>query len=439
MTQKYRAENSQKNETIMKVKKPFWITVFILLILFVFQTYIKDVSVERTIFFLLGLIIINAIITTLNSDKVNLHRKTRETRQQVGQYFIERYEIVNRKKQPVLWAKVNDLSNISSKNTNKIVAWIPGLSSREYIRRTILEKRGIFTLGPTTFSVGDPFGFFEKKLYFDSIEKIVILPRYQKLNYFPEPTGYLSGGVARKTRNTEVSPYAVSVRDYYPGDPLRRIDWKTTARIEKLMVKEFEEDPQSTVWVFLDSDIKYVFENYSKNQSTNDKYFSWSKIATEEPKWFPNSFEHQISLAASICDYYIANNRFVGFYANGQKPISISPEGGVRQLDKILEMLASLNPSKEQGVTELLLSQGNKLGTASTLIVISSSNSPDLVESLKRLQQKQYSIILISVDKNSYQNSPQVTESFYSDLRTTGIKFISVQNGHLLSEYLLKN
>ena len=57
-----------------------------------------------------------------------------------------------------------------------------------------------------------------------------------------------------KHRNTEVSPYAISVRDYYPGDPLRRIDWKTTARLDKLMVKEFEEDPQATVWILLDGD-----------------------------------------------------------------------------------------------------------------------------------------------------------------------------------------
>jgi uncharacterized protein (DUF58 family) len=417
----------------MKVRIHFWVTMFILVIMIVFQTYIKDPSIERTIYFLLSLIIISAVLTTINSDKVNLVRKTRESRQQVGQYFVERYGIENKKKQPLLWATVVDLSNISSKINKKIIAWVPGLSSRDYIHRTLLEKRGIFTLGPTSILIGDPFGFFEKKIQFDSIEKIVILPSYQPLKYFPEPTGYLSGGVARKTQNTEVSPYAVSVRDYYPGDPLRRIDWKTTARLDKLMVKEFEEDPQSTVWIFLDSDEQFVYENKNEKQRIKGDDFFWQKKTTDQIHWHQNSFEQQVSIAASICDYYIVNNRFVGFYANGQKQISISPEGGVRQLDKVLEMLASLKPTKDQEITELILSQRNRLGNASTLVIISSNTRFDFVDSLKQLQQKRYSIILITVDPLSYQQQINA-EDFYSIVRSLGIKLIIVQNGRPLSE-----
>ncbi len=433
MKLKYLAENFHKNRISMKVKKHFWVAIFILVFLFVFQTYIKDQSIERTIYLLISLMIISAVLTLVNSDKIKLNRKTRETRQLVGQYFVERYEIENNKKQPVLWATVVDLSNISTKKNKKIVAWIPGSSTREYIQRTLLQKRGIFTLGPTRVVTGDPFGFFEKSIQFDSIEKIVILPSYQKLKYFPEPTGYLSGGVARKTRNTEVSPYAVSVRDYYPGDPLRRIDWKTTARLEKLMVKEFEEDPQSTVWIFLDSDANYVYENKNKKTIIKESTFIWQKKNSDQSNWYQNSFEQQISIAASICDYYIFNNRFVGFYANGQKVISISPEGGVRQLDKVLEMLASLNPTQDQEISELLFSQSNRLGNASTLVIISSNTGLGFVESLKHLHQKRYSIILISIDPVSFNQQKNVGD-FYSVIESLGIKLIIVQNGQPLGE-----
>ena len=44
------------------------------------------------------------------------------------------------------------------------------------------------------------------------------------------------------------------VREYVDGDPLNRIHWMSTARRDRLMVKEFELDPQSDVWIFLDAE-----------------------------------------------------------------------------------------------------------------------------------------------------------------------------------------
>ena len=51
----------------------------------------------------------------------------------------------------------------------------------------------------------------------------------------------------------EVTPQAAGVRDYAPGDALRRIHWPTSARRDRLMTKEFDQDPQADVWIFLDA------------------------------------------------------------------------------------------------------------------------------------------------------------------------------------------
>jgi len=419
----------------MKVKNNFWIGIIVLVVLIIFHSYLKDDSIERTIYFLCLSIASSYIITLISSNDIKLIRKTKETRQQVGHLFSEKYEIINNKNLPIIWATIIDESNLSKQKIIRIISWITGHRQREFLQRTFLEKRGVFSLGPTIIKTGDPFGFFENSTTFTSIEKIVILPAYSKLGNFPEPTGFLSGGVARKSRNTEVSPYAVSVRDYFPGDPLRRIDWKSTARLDKVMVKEFEEDPQSTVWVFVDCNAEYFYESKYDHSLDNYKDLLTRRNNHGQEIWFRDSFEHEISLAASVIDYYISNNRFVGFYSNNKKMISISPEGGVRQLDKVLELLATLNPSYGQPLANVILSQKNQLGNGSTIVIISSRVSDDLLESIKLLRQKEFSIIVITIDPKSYDDKLPINDRS-SAMELLGVKIINVKNGHTLNEYI---
>jgi uncharacterized protein (DUF58 family) len=415
----------------MRPKKNFWVVIFLFLVLLIFQVFIKDNSIERTIYFLLILLVSSAYLTSRSTDKFILKRSTRETRQQVGQYFVENYEIENNKPLPIVWLRVFDESNITAGKEKKIIAWVPGYGRKSFVQQGVLEYRGVFSLGPTKVISGDPFGLFSKTITFQSISKIVILPKYQKLDYFPEPSGFLTGGSARKTRNAEVSPYAISVRDYLPGDPLKRIAWKTSARLEKLMVKEFEDDPQSTVWIFLDGDANYLYvDEQTKYNNTIDNL--WKSNEKLRENFHKNSFELQVSAAASICDFYISDGRFVGFFGNGQQQVSISPEGGVRQLDKVLEMLASIQIAEKNNITEHLLSQINKVSKGSTIVILTSNQSTEFIETIKKLQKRNFSIILVATDPESF--NQQSNQNFFDNLGRLGIKTIKLKNGEPVQE-----
>ncbi len=56
-----------------------------------------------------------------------------------------------------------------------------------------------------------------------------------------------------RQRSADVTPHAAGVREYVPGDPMKRIHWPSTAHKGRLMVKEFEQDPQADIWIFLDA------------------------------------------------------------------------------------------------------------------------------------------------------------------------------------------
>ncbi len=84
-------------------------------------------------------------------------------------------------------------------------------------------------------------------------DTLVILPMTFPIAIFPPPPGLLPGGKAIRQRTFDVTPHAAEVREYVPGDPMKRIHWPSTAHRGQFMVKEFEQDPQADIWLFLDA------------------------------------------------------------------------------------------------------------------------------------------------------------------------------------------
>ncbi len=104
-----------------------------------------------------------------------------------------------------------------------------------------------------------------------------MLPYIVDLDYFPFLPGLLPGGRALHRRTLEVSPHAAGVREYAPGDPLSRIHWKSTARRDHIMVKEFEQDPQADVWILLDAHRhSHIREKQSKRQQPVEQFWFWT-------------------------------------------------------------------------------------------------------------------------------------------------------------------
>ncbi|GAA0292823.1 uncharacterized protein (DUF58 family) [Gracilibacillus halotolerans] len=125
---------------------------------------------------------------------------------------------------------------------------------KEFSIRYELDKlpRGEHYLESLTFFYGDPFGFLEKRFEFPIQQKLTVLPtvREMKMRF---PATHQEEGVsgilqqdARKTNTVS------SVREYVAGDRFSWIDWKTTARKNTMMTKEFEHEKELELTCILD-------------------------------------------------------------------------------------------------------------------------------------------------------------------------------------------
>ncbi len=329
----------------------------------------------------------------------NFERKATVRRAAMGQIFMERFEIRNNSRFPWLWLEIRDDSTLPGSQGSMVLALISGRQGRSYLARTRLVQRGMYPLGPTMLASGDPFGLFPVRRRIEPIEKLLVYPLMVEIRVFPNPPGLLSGGEALRRRTPEATTNAAGVRDYQSGDPLNRIHWLTTARRERLMVKEFELDPLAEVWILLDAErVVQASRPYSIPGLLEDGLWQ----ARPEFGLPPSTEEYAAAIGASIAKYYITQGRAVGFVASGQTYNLIPPDRGSRQLNKILEMLAVLRARGAMDLSSLVTAQSQHLVRGSTVVLITPSVRKDIPITIDYLLRRGQQPVVVLIDNQSF-------------------------------------
>ena len=114
------------------------------------------------------------------------------------------------------------------------------------------QRRAVLTLGPVRSVRADPIGLLQRQVSWTEPEDIYVHPRTVRLAN--ETTGLLrdlEGLTTRDISNDDVAFHAL--REYVPGDDLRHVHWRSTARANRLMIRQFEETRRSQLVVLFSS------------------------------------------------------------------------------------------------------------------------------------------------------------------------------------------
>jgi uncharacterized protein (DUF58 family) len=209
-------------------------------------------------------------------------------------------------------------------------------------------------------------------------------------------------------RTFEVTPYAATVREYQPGDPLNRIHWPTTARRDQLMVKEFEQDPQADVWIFVDAnkDVQATLPEAMPILKA-DRLLLW-RHKPEEVKLPAATIEYAICAAASVANFFINSGHAVGLASAGRSYNVLPAERGERQLGKILETLAFLDTEGKLPLLGLTTAQASYLPRGSTVVLVTPSTHETVLMAVNDLQKRSMHPVVILIDAGSFGGPPGV-------------------------------
>lgn len=378
------------------------------------------------------LIVGNYILSRLALKGIELKRTARVHRAQVGEIFEEVFEIHNNSRVPHLWLELRDEGSLPGARSSRVLSLIGPRRTRSYASRTRLIARGVYALGPTQISSGDIFGFFSVTRRIPIENFLTVYPQVVALQALPHLPGLLPGGEAVRRRTHQITTNAATVREYAHGDPLSRIHWASTARRDRLIVKEFELDPLAEVWIFVDAERK---SHAQLGHTLESDPGSVILQPLGEMRLLPSTEEYSATIAASLGQHYLQAGRSVGLISAARTLDVLAADRGARQLGKIMETLALMRADGEVPFASLMMDYARFLTRGSTVILVTPTTDRNLlvlVDHVQRLGLRPVVVLLDSASFGGRKGTRQLSET----LAGLGVPQVRIAEGDPLAPAL---
>ncbi len=309
----------------------------------------------------------------------NLHftRAMRFGWAQVGDRLEEQFTVQNDGILPATWLEVSDQSTLPGYSTRRATG-VGGNSRNEWTTEGTCTRRGVFTLGNTTLTAGDPLGIYRVELSQTEAVTLTVMPPIIPLPFSQIAAGGWQGEGRPRPNANEHTPSAESVRAYMPGDSLRLMHWPTTARTGELYVRTLEGAPASDWWIALD---------FERRVQAGDEAESTAELG--------------VIVAASLAERGLRAHRSVGLVAAGKQPIWMRPGAGEKQHWQIMRALAMVDMG-DSPLAMVLERLGPALGSEANLIVITPSTESNWITALTRLASRGVTATAILIDPGTF-------------------------------------
>ncbi|HEY51946.1 MAG TPA: DUF58 domain-containing protein [Caldilineae bacterium] len=327
---------------------------------------------------LCGLVGISYIWAREMRDKIQAERTSRGNWIVVGDRVQEKFRLRNGSSFPLLWATVTDHSDVPGYAIDRAVA-VDARGSYAWQAQGVCTKRGVFTLGPWSLSLGDPLGLFDVSLSYPEVRTLMVYPRVMRLPEFRLPRGSASGRASRALPAPTEALLARTVRHYVPGDSLHLVHWRKTAQLGKLMIRQFDQEPAGALWLVLDLD-----------------------AAVQAGEGQESTLEYGVILAASLAAKHLDENRAVGLVALGREAKIVPPQPGRGNLWQLLHALTHAEAAEGWPLARVLKQIRPDIGRGRTVLVITSSSQTDWVGELLQYQRRDITTAALLLDAASF-------------------------------------
>lgn len=244
------------------------------------------------------------------------------------------------------------------------------------------RRRGCYKLGPLLMHSGDFFQLAPDRHGQAQDDVFIVYPKIVPLPQLQLPSQIPFGTLPTQSRFFEDPTRFFGVRDYQRGDSLRRVSWKSSARLSRLQVKRFQPAVSLRSVIFLDLN--------------SESYSIRSRPAAEELG---------CTLAASIAVRLSDLRQHVGMALLGIDEVTeytglqVLPQGyGREHLMRLLEMLARARMTPTVPLTTVLPEASASIGWGTTAVVITAGRQRKLLPALLQMRRRGLQVMLVVID-----------------------------------------
>lgn len=319
--------------------------------------------------------------------------RVHETRAFLGETVTLTLELSNQKPLPLMAVEIEDIFpaalpvegaqvdfNRATQRGEFRAFWMPGALQRLTRRYTVTcAQRGYHFFGPAKLATGDGAGIFTRTATLQGAQCLIVYPRLYTAAELGLPAKNPFGERVSKERLFEDPLRTAGIRDWQPGDSMRRIHWSATARHQQMLSRLYEPSEEPQIMLFV-------------NAAALERH--WEGVV-------PELVERTISVAGSLAALCTEQRLPVGLVVNAYWPGSdqamrLLPGRSPHQLTRILEMLAAVELPVRPIETHLLR-EAPTLPWGATLVVVSAVAHTALLEALRELAHARRKVVLFTL------------------------------------------
>ncbi len=244
----------------------------------------------------------------------------------------------------------------------------------------LCQRRGHYYLGPVEVRSGDLFGMFSRDMRQDRDHLLSVYPRVLPLELAHVPSREPYGSVRLRRSLLDDLTRPMGSREYVPGDSLRHIHWKSTARTGHLQTRVFD-------------------------ASTAPNFVLFFGVRTIEPPLQgsrPHLLELGVLTTTALANYALEHGHPVGLYINQtsrltSKLLQAPPATGPDQLIRVLEIMAQVHPEESAALASLVAERSRALPWGTTILVVTATVDDAMATTLVRLRRAGRSVALVKI------------------------------------------
>jgi uncharacterized protein (DUF58 family) len=241
-------------------------------------------------------------------------------------------------------------------------------------------RRGVYELGPVRIRVRDILGRDAVEGSMELPDRLVVSPPALPVRRVGHETSPIGERRARRSLFVDPALYA-GVRPFQPGDSMRRIHWRATARIGTPVSRRYE--PARGREVLLAMDIQTLPGPH------------WQMT------WDDDAFEALCTTAASLARRLLDQGASVGlaaasFTGTPQRYAWLAPQASPSQLARVGGLLARMGPISSAPFGGLLTWLTRRLPPGATIMVLSARDPRAYLPAIRRLAVSGYGVELVA-------------------------------------------
>ena len=287
---------------------------------------------------------------------------------------------------------------------------VPAGVSREVSYPVRADVRGRYRIGPLSVRLTDPFGLSSVTRSFAAVDELVVTPAVMPLPRITLGGDWASGGDTSSRLLAASGSDDATTREYRHGDDLRKVHWRSTARVGELMVRQEEHRLQSRSTLLLDG-----------------------RARSHRGDGPGSSFEWAVGATASIATSLVQQG--FGLRLLSEVGRDLLPSAQVSE-GVVLEVLAGVGTSRGGSISPAS-QELHRSGVDGALIAVLGLLSAEDTEELARLRQGSGRCIAVLIDAATWTSRattpPDGYEASAGRLEAAGWRVLRISHGTTLA------